>query len=171
MNRTAITLGVVAALAAASVSPSAAAVTVTRDSLSHGTANCQSALPVFDGNIRKRPAAVANEGTGIAFVTCDSENISNSGTGFSAINVFFRNRAGADGITVSCTLVDAVFTAGLTVTKVSGAMAAGGAIGLVSWGTADNSGNNIIAPAVSCALPPGVDISFTNFVYPVDVGA
>jgi hypothetical protein len=31
---------------------------------------CQAALPVFDGNIRKRPLALRNEGQGSAFVTC-----------------------------------------------------------------------------------------------------
>ena len=31
---------------------------------------CQPALPTFDGSIRKRPKAVQNEGTSIAFITC-----------------------------------------------------------------------------------------------------
>ena len=74
----------------------------------HGTANCQSALPVFDGNIRKRPMALANEGAGNAFVTCDSESISNFATGFSAVAIGFYNRAGAADVEVSCTLVNGV---------------------------------------------------------------
>ncbi len=52
------------------MSGQAEAVTVNRDHLTHGTASCQAALPVFDGNIRKRPKAVVNEGDSPAFVTC-----------------------------------------------------------------------------------------------------
>lgn len=170
MNRSILTLSLAVALTAATLSPNAQAVTVNRDYLSHGTANCQSALPVFDGNIRKRPAAVANEGTATAFVTCDSESINDGATGFSQVGVYVLNRAGTDGVTLTCTLVNAVFTAGATVTKTSAAIPAS-STGFITWSTADNGGNNFTAPAVSCALPPGVDISFMQFIYPEDVGA
>ena len=92
MNRSILTLSLAVALTAATLSPNAQAVTVNRDYLSHGTANCQSALPVFDGNIRKRPAAVANEGTATAFVTCDSESINDGATGFSQAVMFTPER-------------------------------------------------------------------------------
>ncbi len=170
MARTSLALGLVAALAGMALSPQAAAVTVTRDYFSHGTASCQSALPVFDGNIRKRPLAVANEGTANAFVTCDSASINNAATGFSAIAVYLRNRAGVEGVTVSCTLVNGVFTGGSNFTKTSTAITVSG-VTAIAWDTTDNAGNNFVAPAVSCALPPGVDISAYETIYPEDVGA
>lgn len=37
----------------------------------NAVSSCQSALPVFDGNIRKRPLAIANEGTVSSFVNCN----------------------------------------------------------------------------------------------------
>jgi hypothetical protein len=151
----------------------ASAATVTRDCLRHGTASCRSALPVFDGNIRKRPAALGNEGTATAFITCDSDSINNGGTGHSAVSVFFTNRAGAPDVVVNCTLVDAVFTAIESFPKSSNALPVGvPGGGAITWtAAADNEGANFIAPAVSCAVPAGVDVPFVQFVYPEEVGA
>jgi hypothetical protein len=168
MTKSLVVAAGIAALA--SWTSAADAATTSRNYLSHGTANCQSALPVFDVNIRKRPYAVANEGDAGAFVTCDSESINNGGTGFTGVGMFFRNRAGTDGVTINCTLVDAVFTPLETFPKTSAAIPAG-ATGAIQWTAAgDNAGANFLAPAVSCILPPGVDISFTNFIYPEEIG-
>jgi hypothetical protein len=170
MNRSGLVLSAACLVAGLGMNGQASAVTVTRNYLSHGTANCQSALPVFDGNIRKRPMALANEGTATAFVTCDVESINNSATGFTAAGVFFTNRAGTAGVTVNCSLVDGAFAATGTFPKASPAIAVGSS-SAITWSTADNSGANFMAPAISCALPPGVDISLVQFVYPEDVGA
>lgn len=61
-----LTLSLASILAA----PEAQAVDALRTSVVNATGACQSALPVFDGNIRKRPKAVVNEGDSPAFVTC-----------------------------------------------------------------------------------------------------
>jgi hypothetical protein len=161
-----------AALAAGLVmSGQASAVTVSRDYASHGTANCQASLPVFDGNLRKRPMGVANEGTTTAFITCDSENIDNLQAGNTQVGVFFRNRAGTAGITVSCTLVNGFFTASKFLPKTSSALAVGGITGITWTAAGDNGGTNFTGAAVSCGLPPGVDLSAVEYVYPEDVGA
>jgi hypothetical protein len=168
MTKSLVVAAGIAALASWSAATDAA--TTSRNYLSHGTANCQSALPVFDANIRKRPYAVANEGENGAFVTCDSESINNLGTGFTEVGLSLRNRAGADGVTVSCTLVEAIFTPQATFPKTSAAIPAGGAVNLDWTAAVDNGGANFLAPALSCILPPGVDISFTNFIYPEEIG-
>lgn len=165
-----ILLGSAALAAGVLMSGNASAVTVNRAQISHGTANCQSALPVFDGNIRKRPMAVANEGTSTAYVTCDSEQIPDSGPGFTGVGVYFVNRRGADGVSVSCTLADGAFVASAFFPKTT--TIAAGASGYITWNyTADNAGAYFRAPATSCALPPGVDIALTQWVFPEDVGA
>jgi hypothetical protein len=84
----------------------ASAATVTRDCLRHGTASCRSALPVFDGNIRKRPAALGNEE-----LPPRSPPATVTTTGHSTVSAFFTNRASAADVVVNCMLVDAVFTA------------------------------------------------------------
>jgi hypothetical protein len=169
MKTYSIILGSGALAVGLGLSGQASAVTVSRDYLSHGTASCQSSLPVFDGNIRKRPMAVANEGSTTAFVTCDTESINNAGTGFTAVGVFVKNRAGTAGLTVNCTLVNGVLSPSGSFPKTSPAIAVGG-ISQIAWTTADNSGANFAAPAVSCALPAGVDIWLVEFTYPEDVG-
>lgn len=171
MNRHSFVPGSLVLAVGMAMSGQASAVTVTRDYLSHGTANCQSALPVFDGNVRKRPMAVANEGTTTAFITCDSESINNTGTGFTEVAVYLRNRAGAAGITVGCTLVEGAFIATGSFPKTSGAIPGAGGTSQIIWTIADNANNVFVSPAVSCALPPGVDISLMQFKYAEDVGA
>lgn len=61
--------GLTIAIAAATAATSTADAAV-RTSMSHPTNYCQTALPVFDGNVRKRPVSVQNEGSSNAFVTC-----------------------------------------------------------------------------------------------------
>ena len=169
MKTYSIILGSGALAVGLGLSGQASAVTVNRNYFSHGTANCQSALPVFDGNIRKRPLAVANEGTTTAFITCDSESINSSASGFSKVGVYFINRAGTAGLTVNCTLVNGVITAFGSFPKTTAAIAVGAQDNIL-WTTADNAGANFEAPAVSCALPAGVDIGAMQFQYPEDVG-
>lgn len=151
-------------------SDDATAATVQRNYLSHGTANCQSALPAFDGNIRKRPMAIGNEGTSTAFLTCDTESISNYGPGFLVVAVYLRNRAAAADITVNCTLVSGIFVPAIAIPMTSGAIPQGGTA-TISWSAEDEDDDTLRAPGISCALPPGIDISAVQYVYPEEVGA
>ena len=169
MKVTSLVLGGMVVIAGTLAGGEASAVTTSRDYLSHGTAGCQSALPVFDGNIRKRPLALGNEGSNTAFVTCDSDSINNFGSGHTQVGIFFTNRAGAANVVVNCTLVDGAFTAFGSFPKSSAPIAVG-ATGNIIWTTADNEDANFIAPALSCALPAGVDISLVQLVYPEEIG-
>lgn len=164
--RFAITL----ALALAAASGSAHAVDASRDVISHGPANCQAALPVFDGQIRKRPRAIANEGTGMAFITCDFEGTPNSLGVVTLAGVRLQNRSSAPA-TVSCTLVQAVgdIENGPSGTK-SVAMAAG-STALLVWTAADFGGNLLSSPAMSCGVPPGVEIYATKLTYNEAIGS
>lgn len=150
--------------------PTARAVDVTRDYLSHGVANCQAALPVFDGTIRKRPKALANEGTTTAFITCDFENLANPLNRITSVAIFVKNR-GTGQATVDCTLVQGFGdnVSGSNLTK-SAALAPNGTFSLV-WAAADYAGDNLDVPATSCALPPGTEIYGTQLKYLEDVGS
>lgn len=174
MKMTALALGGVAALAAATMSSPVSAATATRNYFSHAVASCQSALPAFDVNLRKRPQGIRNLGPGGSFVTCDSEQLNNLGASLTQLAVYFNNVSGADGVTVSCTLVDGVYdlTFGVGfIPKTSAPMAAGAFGGSISWTTADNGSSNYTAPAVSCLLPQGVELSAYQTVLIEDVGA
>jgi len=154
------------------MSGQADAVTVNRDYLTHGTASCQAALPVFDGNIRKRPKAIANEGTSSAFVTCGFESINNAGTGFSAVTIFFINRSGV-AKTVNCTFVNGIydfaFSPSLVKSVVMPTTRANVSLGVTA--ATDNAGTNFTAPAISCEIPAGVEIAAVKGIYPEEVGA
>lgn len=171
MKMTSLALGGMVAMAGAFAASDASAATVTRDHLTHGPANCQSALPVFDGNIRKRPMGIGNEGSGSAFITCGIDDISNTGPGFTAIAVYLRNRAAADGVTVNCTLANGIFSNPQLLTKTSDPIAAGTVV-LIAWTAAgDNEDEPFGAPGLSCNLPPGVDISAVQNIREEEVGA
>lgn len=136
-----------------------------RDDFSHGTASCQSALPVFDGNIRKRPQAIANEGVATAFITCDSDSIRLGEASFSKATVYFLNR-GSSLVDVSCTLVDGIFNDGADYfPKTIPNLEPGTDVGGLQWTADDNGGSDFGSPAISCALPPAVDIVGLRFVY------
>lgn len=167
------TLPLAAALAFAFVATASAptnATTVVRNHFSHGTASCQAALPVFDGNVRKRPLAFANEGSGNAFVTCDTDSFSTAAEGtFTLISVFFNNN-GAGMPAIDCTLVNIGASATTYVSKSTGAIAPGQSSFLL-WSSSDNGGELFRSPAISCNLPPQTQIGAVGFAYQEDIGA
>lgn len=134
-------------------------------SAANATAFCQSALPVFDTQIRKRPLGVSNEGTAGAFVTC---SIAMGYNPVEIINgvVIMTNR-GAGAVTVNCTLVNGVVAElgppGYFPKAVE--LAPGVATPLV-WSPADH-GLESFHPyqSYSCHLPPGVEINVVGYDY------
>lgn len=50
--------------------PQAQAVGLLETRATNAPGNCQAALPAYEGQIRKRPLAIFNEGTESAFITC-----------------------------------------------------------------------------------------------------
>src|SRR5690606_41548022 len=68
----------------------------------NGSGVCQAALPNFEGQIRKRPLAIQNEGTATAFVTCSPTSLQFAEASSGGHGVFFKNDSDA-GVTIGCT--------------------------------------------------------------------
>ena len=157
MNRSVITLGMatafVATLAAAST---ATAATVTRSIYTQASGACQGALPNYENNLRKRPLAVANEGTTNAFVTCGVRNTEDQTANAVELYVTNRNAAAVD---VNCTLVDGIFdaTTGFANYYPQTVSANAGVDSAFSW-----SGFGSPYQQISCNVPAKIEV---NMVY------
>lgn len=141
-----------------------------RSHASHGPASCQAALPVFDANFRKRPKAFANEGTSTAFVTCDFESLEVFPTAEErtfSISILFINRNSASQM-VSCTLVDGQGDINRWVETRSANIAGNSGPSAIDFG--GSIADDYRFPALSCAIPPGVEISLVRRTYFEDVG-
>ena len=133
-------------------------------------AACQGALPAFEGQIRKRPLAVQNEGSADAFVTCALLNLGyNSGTHRISGGTLYLQNLGGGSRTVSCTAVNSSAVAApgspLYATRsVSVPANANGSTELAFLAT-DFPGAPFLLPgdtlSVSCNLPPGLGITGT----------
>ena len=114
--------------------------------------NCQAALPVYEGQIRKRPLAVVNESAEPAFVTCalSGEEVSLNVQSFGT-----RISNGSDvAVTVSCTAVvgDELATASYIPKNIT---LSPGSAGNLTWTGADAGGLlTSKSIALSCNLPP-----------------
>ena len=138
---------------------------------SQPVARCQSALPVFDTLIRKRPLAVQNEGTGPAFITCGFEFDAGQATNFAPLMVdtYFSNNTDAD-IEITCTGVtgwaggDNEYVAFSTTIP---AVDPEEGDGNIFWEDADFEGGGMETSliAISCNLPAGVGINDTYIVW------
>lgn len=121
---------------------------------------CQGSLPSFEGALRKRPLAIANEGSSSSFVSCSIRApLFEQVTG---ILVLFTNRI-ATTRTVTCTLVDGVaepFPGYPPVYQPKPIALAAGAFGILAWDSAvDNGDEPYSLPNLNCSLPPGVEIN------------
>lgn len=75
--------------------------------LANAGAACLPALPRYDGNVRKRPLAIFNEGTAASFVTCNfivEENAYDSQGGVERFDITAKNQSDMPQ-TVRCTAV------------------------------------------------------------------
>lgn len=169
--RAAAALGCALVLASASFAADAAV--IERQEVRMSADVCQPALPAFDGNIRKRPLAMQNEGTGNAFVTCAFGGAFNGVPSQKTVTVGFTNITSAN-ITVNCTLVDGqagvmnpdYFPKSIVVPPT------GAPVTLLMWSAvADNGGVRFTYPAVSCLLPPGSGVQVTNHTYDEEIGS
>ncbi len=131
---------------------------------------CQPALPAFDGLIRKRPKAVANEGTTTAFVTCGITTPNSFVRAVRLVLVSFTNRAGA-ATTINCTLVDGFGDDTYSPSKVKSLVVATQARGSLTFESFADNGNVLyLTPALSCALPPGTEISGVTYAALDEIG-
>jgi hypothetical protein len=70
----------------------------------NGSGVCQAALPSYEGQIRKRPLAIQNEGTAAAFITCSPSSLQYVPMQDFGHGVFLANNSAAS-VTVNCTAV------------------------------------------------------------------
>lgn len=157
--------------AAALLSLASHAATIEFKHRQNATAICQPALPAFDGQIRKRPLAVQNEGTELAFVTCSF--IGNDTNTTSRVSLYFINN-GPAAASVSCTLVSGYDTASNNFGSKSVSVLAnrGGQANIAWTAAADNSGNPLGSLVnVSCSLPPGTGINDIYNYYQQEIGS
>ncbi len=167
MNRFTITLGVLTAATGALLSVQASAATVVKYNSKAASGACQGALPNYEGNFRKRPLAVANEGSTAAFLTCGIDNPGgNNDT--NEVTLYVVNRTGADA-DISCTMVDGLVDATSafanyypqTITATSATSS------YLDW-TGDYSP---YSQAVSCNVPAAFEVNLISGSYNDEIGA
>lgn len=139
----------------------------------NAAANCQGALPNFEGAIRKRPLGVQNEGTTASFVTCSFVNQYDSGVQNQTVDyfdAFFINK-GTSAAVVTCTGV-AGFETGADNTYISKeiTVAPNSTVHTLMHFDANDNGGESFYPLVSlsCRIPPGVGINDTYVGYVFD---
>ena len=159
-------------MASALAAGHAGAVTKFRLFSANAASYCQTALPVFDGYVRKRPLSVSNEArSGDAFVTCA---FAAQAIPVDYVLIYLSNNGDA-AASVSCTAVTGRNTGNNEyVTWTVPVPTSGQAF--VAWTGANFAGSPDTIPgnglfSVSCKLPPGtgIDESFISFFE--DVGA
>ncbi|MEN1971505.1 hypothetical protein WCE34_04030 [Luteimonas sp. MJ204] len=163
-----VTLAALATLVATTAG-TASADTIDRSRVVMAAAACQSALPVFDGVVRKRPLAVQNEGDTRTFITCGLEGVGLAAPHFSSLRVTLINNS-AVAAPVSCTLVDGdrYLLYPIYLTR-SVSMPANIDHATLTW-SASERGIDFANPAFSCSLPPGVGIKTVEQDYKEDIG-
>lgn len=124
---------------------------------------CQGALPSFEGRLRKRPLAIANEGTSNAFLSCTLPLDQTTVQANTVVAVGLVNRSDAL-VAVACTFVDGTVPELLggvapTLYPKNIAIAAGEGASLL-WNASEYELEAFSKIAsVSCSLPPGVEIA------------
>lgn len=159
MGRSASTLAFAAGTTLLAVSLQVSAVYVAVTHFTQAVVGCQAALPAYDGLIRKRPKAVANEGTADAFVTCGPAHNPDRYDSIQRVNVQVANR-NPTPVTITCTLVDGLhdFTWSPSLTK---SITLGPNVrGILVWEYASDNGNELYTtPSFSCILPPRTEVN------------
>ncbi|MEP6632881.1 MAG: hypothetical protein ABJA62_01595 [Luteimonas sp.] len=156
-------------LVAITVVPQADATDLILNRYRNPAALCQGALPNYEGSFRKRPMAIANEGSTSAFITCSLESTNSVSYGQSYVSAAFVNR-GTSTTNVSCTMVaGGTFTpAPIFFTKSINVGASG--TGVIAWTQAEVGARMGLA-SLSCNLPAAVEIGTILDAYPFNIGA
>lgn len=138
----------------------------------NATGACNGALPSYEGALRKRALAIANEGTAPAFVSCSVPTDGFQNQGYQAGALTFLNRTG-NPVAFNCTMVAGV-ASGLApglepayYTKLVAVAANGGV--QVPWLTSEYGVEIFERPInFSCQLPAGVEIALIGGNYVVE---
>ena len=130
---------------------------------------CQASLPSYEGAIRKRPTAVANEGSSSAFVSCSAPTSAEGTTGVTEISVVLYNR-NASATPVTCTFVHSFQAGGTLVPKTISVPSNGRAF--LTYTPADVGNPTSLRFAnFNCALEPGTDVGYVFYYYTYEIGA
>ena len=160
------TIAATAALACALAATAATAIAGVpvipqRFTMQNATADCQGALPSFEGALRKRPTGIVNEGGAAAFVTCSMQGeVRGSSNPITWFGIGISNRAAAP-LTVSCTAVLGIAGDQQFLTKSVTVQPTGRAD--IMWSAnGDNGGVGYNGPVnYSCGLVAGSEVSYT----------
>lgn len=156
-SRTA-TILLVAGMSALATTTEATAAEIVKSRISQAVAACQAALPAYDGLIRKRPKAVANEGTAAAFVTCSPPYNPGQREKVELVTLVVANR-NAVTTQINCTLVDGLHDATFIPSVAKSRNVAPASKLNIEWAYMVDAGSTrYTMPAISCALPPGTEI-------------
>lgn len=167
MHRISFFVGTAAIVAGLGMGHEAHAATSPRLNFQNAAGFCQPALPAYEGSIRKRPTAVANEGSSNAFVSCSSLTQAEDSTGISEIYLTLYNRTAAP-ISATCSLVHSFQAGGAIVPKTLSIPANDRQF--FQWTAAEFGLESIQFANWSCNLPPGVDVGYSWFMYSEEVG-
>lgn len=169
-----VALSTCALIALAAACGNAAAIDLSQDYFQNATGVCQPSLPAYDGTIRKRPLAIANEGGTSAYISCSLPRSPTAGAGRATygppeVVVRIGNRTAATA-SMTCTLVSG-WDAANSVYSSKVITVAPGAWMFGFWNQDDNNGQRILQPNFNCLLPPGMDVQYFYYNYRVPVGA
>ena len=175
MKLSSIQLSVACAIAAlcgvGAASAGGHAVLLPRSFVQNATGACQPALPYYEGNIRKRPLAIQNEGDASAFVNCSLVGTERSTGGLKDVQVVVTNMSAAPQV-VSCTLIGEVTDASMTflpkTVTVPGNQS--GSAHVLRWDTVDIGGTLLKTANLSCNLPAGAGLGETSVQFDEYVG-
>jgi len=144
------------------------AATVGRFFFQNAGSACTGARPTYEGALRKRPLAIANEGDVPAFVTCSPTADANGANGKSALT--FATNHGTTAIELNCTLVNGNELDSALYTPQTKILQPGEAAG-IGW-TPTLPATTFPKPGlgISCTLPPNVELSFFGYTVDEDVG-
>lgn len=134
------------------------------DDWSNAVDVCQGSLPSFEGALRKRPLAIANEGTSSSFLSCSLRApAATNGQGLVAGTIVVVTNRSASAKTVSCTLVDgaALPYPSIPPTYHTKSIDVGaGGWSAASWTQQDDNANSPYRrPNLNCSLPVGVELN------------
>lgn len=166
---------IVLGLAAA---PDAGAFEYPREAHQKATGVCQAALPAFEGQIRKRPLAVQNEGSASAFVSCSLFSPGATASWFLGGEIYAviinLDNDRPEPVDVTCTLVVGAsrspYTYYFTKTKT---LPANSTYNDIAWSQQPDFDDGKVgpSPSISCNLQPGVGIADTAVYYYEEIGA
>ena len=159
-----LTLG----LAATSAAGPAIAVDRTIYAQANGSGACQAALPSYEGQIRKRPLAIQNEGDAGAFMTCSPVSLQGNAMHASGHELVVVNNT-ATAQQVNCTGVSGPASGATYMPK--SVVVPGNGTASMNWTEADGvDGLNLETMNMSCLIPPGIGVRTLYTRQIVDVG-